>query len=183
MVYGLTLLSYSLWWITESPQDIFTPKLKAICLRRLCICCEIEIFPLRVSWYFLQNNNNCHAFCKCIMKNASTKPLSGAFLDLPLLSVRAHVINVWLSPTRYPEPGRDWRIFRRVIQINCNPWGYTWGWGGDGNWKKLNHALKFDKWGFNFSSEILNAEILGFSVPSFIICKTRETSPNTSLSQ
>ena len=124
-------------------------------------------------------------FCKCIMKNASTKPLSGAFLDLPLLSVRTHVINVWLSPTRYPEPGRDWRIFRRVIQINCNPWGYTWGWGegGDDNWKKLNHALKFDKWGFNFSSEILNAEILGFSVPSFIICKTRETSPNTSLSQ
>ena len=45
-------------------------------------------------------------FCKCIMKKASTKPLSGAFLDLVLLFVRAHVTKVWLSPTRYPEPGR-----------------------------------------------------------------------------
>ena len=71
-------------------------------------------------------------FCKYIMKNASSKPLSGAFLDLPLFSVRAHVTNVWLSSTRYPEPGRGWRIFRRVTQINCNPWGYTLGVVGGG---------------------------------------------------
>ena len=38
---------------------------------------------------------------------------------------------------------------------------YLGGGGGGGNWKKLNHALKFDIWGFNFPPEILNAEIRG----------------------
>ena len=99
----------------------------------LGIFCKIIIIAMR--------------FCKCIMKNASTKPHSGSFLDFPLLSVRAHITNVWLSPPRYPEPGRGWRIFRRVIKINCNPWGYTWGAGmvfGKNwtmHWSLINGAL------------------------------------------
>ena len=42
-------------------------------------------------------------FCKYIMKNASSKPLSGAFLDLPLFSVRAHVTNVLMYGCHLPD--------------------------------------------------------------------------------
>lgn len=37
------------------------------------------------------------------MKNASSKPLSGAFLDLPLFSVRAHVTNVLMYGYHLPD--------------------------------------------------------------------------------